>query len=363
METTSEELRARHDFGSVRVYRLAPAGAVLRHAEVMARELFGLRDLESPDRAFTIHPASGFIFYADHGALWQNPLGSDLPSDTSEAERLARAFLADANRAIAGSHTMRRARIRQIFPTDLRPLWIGGIIPKGSNRADHWLCRFAVHLPVDHQRTARVEGAAVELRLGRHGRVIGLTSRWRSIVGDLISVERDHERRATAIHADPAGMIRRPQFPQVPVPPAPPRENAHANAEHHHAHADEPAEFLYWLEDEDAPQVFLSPVYLEGSGEHRAVRAASAHTLRVEIRQRTSGARIELLAIVSGGSGDYAYQWAQWSAGAFPEQGLTMLGTSMRESVDIGASQILVAIRDRQTGAVVQTENAVYPRA
>lgn len=347
------------DFASVRVYRLANPATIHRNARIVAKELFGMGDLQVGNRTFTIHPASGYLFYSDGDQLWQESGERWLPSP-QEAESYARSFLEESNKKIAGNRTLRQERIGPLFPADLRRLRVAGVVKKGSERPDHWLCEFAAYLQADISHTARVEGALVDVRVGSKGRIIGLSSRWRLITGDLLSVERDQNSRNASTFADGSGNIRRPAPASLPSIAKPPvvHEAPGGESRSHSAR-----EFLYWLADENAPQKFLSPIYLEGDGEHRDVRAASAHTLTAAIWQRTVGTRIELAAVIGGGSGSYEYRWGYWTPGKFLAEGITQLGTSQVVTVDRGSYQMLLGVTDRVTGSVVQVESSIYPKA
>lgn len=362
MSTNESAPSISRDFASVRVYRLANPATLYQNARVIAKELFGMEDLQVGSRTFSVHPASGYLFYADGDGLWPESGGRLLPPQ-HEAERYARLFLEESNKRIVGNRTLRQERVGPLFPVDIRSVRVAGVVTKGSERPDHWLCEFAAFLQADSSHTARVEGALLDIRVGSKGRIVGLSSRWRPITGDLLSRERDQDRRNDAVFAGGAGTIRQPT--PASLPSIAKTETALSEPEPEHgieAHSHASIEFLYWLADENAPQVFLSPMYLEGDGEHRDVRAASAHTLSAQIWQRTVGTRMELAAVVDGGSGSYDYQWSYWTPGGFLVDGIIMLGTSQVVTVDRGSYQMLLGVKDRVTRSVVQVESAVYPK-
>ena len=348
------------DFASVRVYRLLPPGVMHQHARLFARELFGLQDLNDGGRTFTVHPTSGYLFYADKTELWMNAGDQLLPK--GEVEPRARRFIEQANKRIAVNPTLRRDSVISIFPADLRLIRIAGVVPKGANQPDHWQCEFGAYLPVDARRAARVEGAVVDVRIGRGGRIIGLTSRWRPIIGELLSTERYGERRADAQYADGAGGIR------PPAPATRPRittvasgHTSGTDVEHQH---DAPALFVYWLADANAPQTFIAPMLAQLDGEHGDLFPGSLHTLKISILQRTVGARMEVAARVDGGSGsrNLEYEWSAWTPGTYFTSGISLLGTGPSVTVDAGAYQMLLGVRDRITGAVAIAEHAVFPK-
>lgn len=351
-------------FGSVRVYTLIDPSVLYEHARVIAGELFGVQGTSDGVRVFGIHPASGYVSYFDHSELWQNARGEGLPAGRNEVEAIARDFLQTANRKIVGSRPLQKSGVPALFPEDLRVAWIGGAVPNASSTPDHCFCQFGVYLPADRKRTARVEGAAIDVRIGRGGKVIGLSSRWRQITGDVLSTERSdadghmHE----TLYADSPGVIAKPAAAAVPAigKPAPATPLTFPGGGDEDAGA--PAEFVYWLADENAPQTFLAPVRLSrAGGHHGALEPASAHSLLPDIWHREAGGQLEALAVVRGGSGSYAYQWGYWAPAASIEGGLISLGTSQSVSFPRGACTVVLQVRDTLTGAVAQTEKSIFP--
>lgn len=309
-----------------------------------------MRDLTDEGRTFSVHPASGYLSFADNNALWRNPEGQDLPTDREAVVRVARGFIEDANRRIASSKALSDNGVLPPFPQDLRPVWLGGVVPKGNRNADHCLCQFGVFLTVDGERSARVEGAVIDVRVGRGGRIIGLTSRWRAISGDILS-RRTPAGNQKVISSDAPMVIRLPQ-PATPGVIAPIELAATEQAA--------PRELLYWLEDEYAPQTYLSPIYLDRDQDDGDLQPACFHSFRVEVLQRSRGPGIDLRAEVTGGSGSFEYLWGYWTAGDLFNQGIQIAGTSQEASLGTAGGQILLRVRDRVTGVVKQVEKQLF---
>jgi hypothetical protein len=345
-------------FGSVRVYTLAKPDVLIDNAQRIGGELFGMRDLRDDQRTFSIYAASGYLFYADYNELWQNTAGMELPMDKGEVEKIARGFLETANRKIVASRPLRQARVPALFPSDIRPIWIGRAVPGSSSIPDHWLCQFGVYLAADRERTGRVEGATIDLRIGRKGKVIGLSSRWRPITGDTLSSDPVDPATRTTIYADSPMAIRKPDAGTI-TPIAKPTALPSAS-EVSEQDADSPWEYLFWLADENAPQTFLAPVLLQRAGHEGEVEAASQHSLNAEIWQRNSGEQLEVLAVVDGGSGNYEYEWGYWLHDSVFDDGIQLMGNSQTASLDRGVYNVLLFVRDKLTGAVAQTEKVVF---
>jgi hypothetical protein len=216
-----------------------------------------------------------------------------------------------------------------------------------------------VFLPADRDRTGRVEGAVIDVRIGRDSKVIGLSFRWRVVSGDTLSGEPVDTSEQNVLYANAPLAIRKPE-PGAIAPIDKPEIPKPASQDDDVGDEKSP-EFLYWLADENAPQTFLAPVLLLRSDDEGVVNAASKHSLRADIWQRDGGEQIEVMAVVDGGSGDYTYQWGYWTHDTVFAQGIQLIGTSESASLERGVYNVLLHVRDRLTGAVVQTETVVSP--
>jgi hypothetical protein len=344
-------------FGSVRVYRLVEPDRLVAHAPALAASLFGMRDVQDGDRTFSVQPASGYLYFSDADELWRNPDGTGLPASADQVERLARAFLSDSNRRVVVNHQLRQEGVRALFPEDVRPTWIGAATPRGGRVPDHWLCRFGVFLPADTSRTARVEGASIDVRIGRRGATVGLSSRWRPIVGDLLSSEL----------SDPADhdLAETPSSMAIPAP-IPPYRPLLASSQSEPIEARptgeevDVQELVYLLADEQYPQNVLAPMYLRRSGHEGAWEAASLHSLSVEILERRNGGSVELAAFVTGGSGRLEYAWGAWDFDTFFVEGIRPIGDSSSITVEPRVHNVVLSVRDSLTGVFTTAEKTVF---
>jgi hypothetical protein len=340
------------------------------NARGIAKELFEMRDLTDGNRTLSIDPASGFLFYADYDQLWRNPRGVDLPVDKSEIEKLARGFIEDANRRVFGNRALRLGGVQYLFPNDIRPIWIGGVMPKSGTTPDHCLCQFGVFVAADVSRTARVEGAAIDIRIGRRRQVIGVSSRWRILSGDILSEEMISENTHDALLAESPMKIRIPErmasptpnapaLPIAPIPPEKPRLDATHQERATHFAAAERTELLYWLAAGNVPQTYVSPVHLVQDGHHGHILPASLHSFHIEILHRSEAEGMLVTAAVTGGSGKFEYEWGCWTPVHFFEGGVRSIGTSASARLERGIFNVLLHVRDTVTGAVACTERTI----
>lgn len=350
--------------GSVRAYRLADPGRIAGNAGRLGALLFGLREGDTDEsRTFHVHPASGFLFYADYGRLGR---GSGLPRD---GEQAARAFVTDANRRVMGDAALIRAQVPALFPQDVRVVGSGPVQASNADQPDHWLCSFAAYLALDRDRTARVEGASIEVRIDGRGVVIGLSSRWRPVAGDLLADALRNDEDHGVVTAPGPNVIQAPKRTTIARierlrPEAPAHEHEeeaqHEEAEEHqHGEQEEPAEqLLYRLADERDPQTVLAPMYLGLAGHHGGWEPASSHSLVAEIFERPG----EVAAAVRGGSGNYSYEWGYWTLDDVFEQGVQPLGSGPTVSVPPGAYNVVLAVSDLVTDSSAYVETTVLAR-
>jgi hypothetical protein len=237
-------------------------------------------------------------------------------------------------------------RLRGItpLPSVFRPSGLLYISSPRGPAGDHWLFRAQASLRAsgDGRESALVFGGQAELRIGDGGRLIGYVGRWRALSGE---------------------MLRVPRTPFVPE-------------------ADEkkddapPPRLTYVLEGDGLPQYYLAPYHLVEASHDAELASASAYSLVVSVSQQDSEEGTELTARASGGSGDYAYNWAEYSFDDVLDRGIRGLGTGMarRESdgdaagatvvssiaVPLGARVVLVNVKDRATGAFKHHQQQVF---
>jgi hypothetical protein len=201
---------------------------------------------------------------------------------------------------------------------------------------DHWLCRFGISIrcsdDVDEPK-AEVLGAGIDLRIGDDGDVIAADWRWR-----------------------PASDQR--SRPRSPRP-------------------DGAARVVYRFNDQAARQTLLAPYYEVVEGEDARLVPASDRSLACNIIRSEGAGPVTLLAVASGGSGNYAYTWGRITVASFPPAIELLSGASdARVDVEGGrsivvsqiefgadAGDVLLHVADNATGAVIQLRRAIYPIA
>lgn len=209
--------------------------------------------------------------------------------------------------------------------------------------ADHWLYRAEPRLVLDGagRTTAGVFGAEVEVRIGHMGRLISLRSRWTPISGEKILTTLSPYREMEDMQG---------QGEAVPF-------------------------INYVLDGEGAPQFYLAPYYFASDGHDIAVSSASPFSLTVDVARIAQTRRdLTLVALVSGGSGAYLYNWATYSLLAI-EKGIREIGPgetiriesddgeadASRITIDNTPCVVLLNVKDSKTGAFKHCQQQVFP--
>jgi hypothetical protein len=336
---------------------------MMRASAPLARALFGLSSPDEDGRTFGVHPVSGGVSYFDHGELWRNPSGRDLPSDP---ERIARGFLEDANRRVATDRSLGELGIRSLFAADLRVRWMGGATALSTSSPDHLLCQFECVLPVDEARVARVEGSTIDVRIGRNGRVIALRSRWRQLAGATISPQPSDPPEDPPRSSDRAFALRAPEAGAIVAPPQPAARTVipiEPGTTVHNEARDRRPEYVYWLADEDSSQTYLAPFLLSIDGHHGGYEPVSAHSLRLDVAQKAGASGTDVAAVVSGGSGQYLYRWSYWSPIDIFASGMRSAGNAALARIPAGSWCVDLQAVDRMTGAYAHVERSTFGRA
>jgi hypothetical protein len=320
----------------IRTFSLLEVEKLEKHAATIADALFRLPPAAVGTK-FTISRGGGWISFAEPAKLWSEGKKQSLPSTEGDARVAALRFFDGRREAMKTS----RAFIESGLPSLIPPQdWLTkpGVFPIPHPRRrqfDHWICRFGISLrcsDVAREPRAEVLGAGIDLRLGDGGEVIAADWRWRP-----------------AVNPYPRPRLARPEGAR---------------------------RIVYQFNDEAARQMFLAPYYEVLDGEDVRLVPASDRSLACNIMSSEGAGSVTLVAVASGGSGNYAYTWGRIAVAAFPPviellSGATDLhldvdgGPTIVSQVEFGAQagDVLLHVVDRATGAVIQMRHAIYPLA
>lgn len=282
------------------VYRLAEPQTILDAASAIETAIIASCPLTpiSPELSIS---AQGCVRFVDHGATVRPGAPGLLPRTDQAAATIARDFLRRANAAV---NQATAGRIRDLF--QLAGLQHGTTKLYHSPQTrepDFWLSTWLLSLPsrsFGRHELAPVMGGTVYVRIGDDGRVIGLISAVRPIVGSLsrkafpfASHDDDHHGDGDADHHD---------------------DTDHHDEADQHDHLDQSPIIVYVAEGPDCPQRFLSPCYVDPAAldseqqqihehGHGQLWPACDHTLilQISVFQREDGASVRALITGPGG--------------------------------------------------------------
>lgn len=317
---------------TIRVYRLADPAPLVERRAAIAEALFPDVRGDGPRRALRVAPATGALAYLDRSELWKPGARRALPPHGEAATKAASDFLRGAIERLARAPGLERLAP---LPDRAEPISARGVVHREGGRIDHWLCVFGVSLyPSAKARTAaRVMGAALEVRVGDEGKIIGLVSRWRPLAREA-PIERRFE----------------------PVP---------ANLA--------PRELVYRAIGAAGEPALLAPYHFgrdEEEDDGGDFYPASDRSLVAEIIQRPSSGGVSVGCVVAGGSDDIEFRWSYWEPTAVFERGRQSLPSvpvrlgdrvaASRARLPRGVYALVVDIRDRRSGASLQIERMIF---
>jgi hypothetical protein len=328
--------------GAACVWALAEPAAIEQNAaaiEKALREALGAKD---PNR-HRVTVAPGFIEHVDTIGMWHTN-GAALP--TLEE---ARAFAGAVVKRVVKEVSVSNPALAALGPVELVPtrLRISDILQVGAMEGgswDHWLVRSRPQLPLDPAGgvCADVFGAMVEVRIGPAGAVLGFFSRWRPVLDEHVEV--------------------------ALVPPT-----SQGSAGSGGGQQGEPM-ILYVLDGESTPQQYLAPFYPGEDEEDLTLTSATQLSLVVDIAPYSAEDPGKYVAVVEGGSGEYAFDWATLPFSEFAENVMVELGggeivadrsTDPPSNLSVvelsqGSHLVLVNVVDLETGAFTYHSEQVY---
>lgn len=303
---------------SIRVFRLVSIDLILAHAEEIGEALLpGVRE-----GRITVNPVSG--------SLWlelTKRAGGRFPGDAKAAISIAKAFLDDARRRLYGSRSLSAAGLAKLIPEELA--FVETKVVQGFDDESNVVCIFAPRFrPDSASELCAVLGATLEIWVGAGNQITALYSNCRVVKGDEIV-------RAIAL------------------------EKNLGQEGKTHSHGDEddsigPALF-YVMEDENIPQTVVLPFWIKWSGHNAAITPASVLSIVATI----SSDGENMFADVTGGSGDYIFQWAGWSPCDNRLQ-VNSLGSGSSIIRPVGVSEVFLKVTDRVSNlSVFVSQNVV----
>jgi hypothetical protein len=320
------------------VYRLLDPPTVVRAAADIEAAIVSACPIAPVSPQFALS-AQGCVRFTDRGARRQRSVPGLLPQSDRVAATIARDFLRRASGAVRDRTGGRIADLFQL--STLEHGVTRRVLRRTTGEMDHWLSTWVLRLPSRpsgaHQ-LATVFGGTIQVRIGAQGRILGLVSGIRPIVGRLI-------RPAFAL----------PGASTHGTPDAGNHGDDHEHSDDHdgHEHAGEAPHahrtgevpiVVYVLEGPDAPQRFLSPCFVDpaalenqegkssgGEGHdhgHSNLLPACDHTLlaRLIVEQGEREARVQVVlqgaggtVVTPSGNANYRMIWAVATQDEFAE--------------------------------------------
>jgi hypothetical protein len=119
--------------------------------------------------------------------VFQGDSASGLPSSADEAEARAKILIQSVNSALGKDGTLGALKVSSLLPTDLQRLNVTAVYHPTTLIMDHWLCRYMPTLASRLSTTPSVVSeATVEVRIGREGRMLGLTAQWLPVDQEML---------------------------------------------------------------------------------------------------------------------------------------------------------------------------------
>lgn len=308
--------------------------------DAITRAVFRILGVSDPSKHdVSVSESSGWMYYLAKEELWVRQHPPVLPSADVARERAEKfvAALAAATAAGAEGWPENLAQV-SLLPRLMRPVQLSAVPRPDGSVWDHWLYRAQPRLSLDPsgRKSVPVFGSQVEVRIGDRGQVVSFSSRWRPLSGERTSTD------------------------LVPFKAPPPEEGERE----HQGGKEPPHKLQYVLEGEIAPQHYLAPYYLMSDGHMLRAVSATPYSLTVDMGRIQGKESMLVTAAASGGSGDYAYNFAAYVLSRI-EEGYVELGrgqsvevetdtgTALVGAIEIpnGAYVVMVNARDRATGA------------
>ena len=306
---------------TINYYEFLGPSIIYKNQLHLAEKLFGLRR-NTPDEYASVNPISGFFYYTNRRFLGKARYR--LPFYSREmVKALSDKLLKGFEQNISGLK-----QLKGLLPFDQLKFIDASLIgdpQKGSY--DHWLCQYVVEVPLGDGGKAEVKESLIQLRINPALQVGSLFIRWKPIIktfrSALIVKESEHE---------------------------------------HHPETDEPdSRIVYCLDNESRYQKFLLPYYESLSGHHSNYLPAMDLSFSIDMETQKGRRGTIVRAVVTGGSGEFEYNWAYWRPELVWEAGIVELGTQPEISLDVPAMyNLMVKVKDKKSGIIKEFHKHIF---
>lgn len=291
-----------------------------------------LPDFIVPRFTFNIDSVSGAIEFILNNDLWLNKPKQNLPRDYKEAKACADRFIQSLLLQL-NSDDFRKTKIPPLLPINTNAKIVHNatapVFHFQEPWIDHWLCRYEIFLKTfsNDSSYGRVMGSEIDIRIGQNGSVISFSSFWRP----------SFLKRSEAEYFDSHDLIDEEDLP------------------HEHEHP----ELVYVLDGQNCPQTFITPYHSLPDGHHGTVIPASSYSLLVRLgfAEKLEGGAF-VIPIILGGSGNYITNWSYWKPDTIFDEGMITLGEQEFIELDPGVYNILLHVKDSDTGVVQLFESS-----
>jgi hypothetical protein len=292
---------------AVSVWPLADPQLITENATAIERAFREALGAKDPTRhRVTIAP--GVIQHEDTVGMWGGIPGP-LPS-AAEAKAKAGQIIKTVTSALSpqGDPKLFQALGQmELMPARVQPVDTLQVASMDTGAWAHWLVRCRPRLPLSPGgEVAEVFGAAVEVRIGPAGAIVGYLCRWRPVLPERVEValspppEEASEGEESAASAGSGGEAGGGSG-EAPPP-------------------------LYVLEGENAPQFYLSPYYPREDDDDLVLASACELSLVVTVVPYSQENPSQYAAIVRGGSGQYRFDWGTMALAEFVDGSIAGLG-------------------------------------
>lgn len=274
----------------VRVYALLDPALLIRN-EAEIKQVFGHVlgvNMQSSEHVFYISQTSGWFYYTNTKKQWAGKQQNGLLATTEDAKKYASTFLTEVAKAFrdVGKYPfLKEFEGVDFIPPLAKVADANYVMNDEENGPDHVLVRYQTAMYGDDEHTKfPVMGAAIEVRVGTYGEIVGFNSRW---------------------------SIMSPRYIRTPLTVYEKSDDGHSHDHGNNKKEQEPI-LVYSLGGDDVPQYMLSPYYLTMNGHHFVEQSACKYSLTVKFGYDHQEGRSLVRAQVKGGSGRYSFHWSYY---------------------------------------------------
>ncbi len=333
------------------VYKLTDWRELQQNIQHLKTIFFNALNVDGKSNAVTVKPISGWISYKNTAYQKRKQVSGSAFSE-DELDAIVQKFIKEITIAHQDYSKQNDSfTIPPFFQAKPEFLGITEVYAK-KNQVSRWIVQYEFSLSMTTASgiaKVRVKDSLLEVVIDSFGLINSVLLRWRPIIKKINSklIKKKGIKETPSVEGEQMNLT----------------EFIHSNylsEEHRHTKnlsSIDPV-IEYQLAGDNSFQTHLAPFLIIPKGHHAQQVSIVNHSIKISFTKISSTSNVKIVAVISGGSGNYTYSWACWEIAN--SDNYLDLGNQDYCTVLGGAFHVILTVIDNKYEIVEQFQELIY---